>query len=206
MTKKIIFFDTETTGFVQDRSKIWRPDDSQPCIVQLACIYSEFDFAEKKIIDRETFDILCKSIKPIPDKLTEIHGISNEMVKDLPTASECDRIKWFIKIMSNADLIVWHNINYDLDMMLLEARRAYPTFDFTEWFDECKKKSIDTMMLSIDLCKLPNARWWYKRPKLTELYKVLFGEEFDNAHNALADIEATEKCFYNLYEKWIIKI
>ena len=42
-------------------------------------------------------------------------------------------------------------------------------------------------------------------PKLSELHRILFGTGFEDAHNALADVEATAKCFWKLKELGIIK-
>jgi DNA polymerase-3 subunit alpha len=60
-----------------------------------------------------------------------------------------------------------------------------------------KEKSLCTMLSSIELCKIPSTSYKskYKWPKLTELHTTLYGESFDNAHNAFADIMATKKCF-----------
>ena len=38
----------------------------------------------------------------------------------------------------------------------------------------------------------------YKWPKLSELHIRLFGEDFDEAHDAAMDINATEKCFWKI--------
>jgi DNA polymerase III epsilon subunit-like protein len=40
-----------------------------------------------------------------------------------------------------------------------------------------------------------------KYPKLKELHQFLFGEDFSNAHDAMADIEATKRCFLKLYQE-----
>ena len=66
-----------------------------------------------------------------------------------------------------------------------------------------KKKSYCTMQSSIDFCKIPG-KYGYKYPKLQELYKKLFGSEFENAHDAMSDIEATEKCFWELRKRKLI--
>lgn len=62
-----------------------------------------------------------------------------------------------------------------------------------------------TMMSSIDFVKARSTTWWIKRPKLTELHKFIFDEDFDDAHDAMADIEATAKCFHKLVEYGYIK-
>ena len=68
-----------------------------------------------------------------------------------------------------------------------------------------KRISYCTMQASTDFCKIPSHDGrGYKYPKLQELYKKLFGEAFNDAHNAMSDIEATEKCFWVLKEKKLI--
>ena len=49
-------------------------------------------------------------------------------------------------------------------------------------------------------------RYGYKRPKLQELHVKCFGEEFDGAHDALADVSATKDCFFHLVKKHLIKL
>ena len=65
------------------------------------------------------------------------------------------------------------------------------------------KRSLCTMMASIDYCKLPGP-YGFKYPKLEELHRKLFGRGFEDAHNALNDICATEKCFWELRKRQLI--
>ncbi len=44
----------------------------------------------------------------------------------------------------------------------------------------------------------------YKWPTLAELYDKLFGEGFDEAHNAAADVAATARCFFELLRLGVI--
>jgi DNA polymerase-3 subunit epsilon len=66
-----------------------------------------------------------------------------------------------------------------------------------------EKKRICTMRETTDLLALPGA-YGNKFPKLIELHKFLFGNEFEGAHNALTDISATAKCFWELKERGLI--
>jgi len=45
-----------------------------------------------------------------------------------------------------------------------------------------------------------------KFPTLEELHTVLFGENFQGAHDALADVRATAKCFFELLRRNVIEI
>ena len=64
-------------------------------------------------------------------------------------------------------------------------------------------KSICTMKATVDFCKIPD-NYGYKYPKLQELHKKLFGYPFEDAHNAMTDIIATKKCFFELKRRGII--
>ena len=44
----------------------------------------------------------------------------------------------------------------------------------------------------------------FKPPKLMELYEYLFEKQFQDAHNAAADVEATTMCFFELLRRKII--
>lgn len=213
-TKTFLFYDTETTWLVSDKKTKWRPLDSEPTIVQLAWIlwtyeieHDMFDNIESiKVVEEKSFDYLFKSINPIPQKLTEIHWISDEMVKDMNLCSQSDLFKEFLWRTRKVDHIVWHNIKFDIDMTVLEARRMFHEVEFAWWIDEIVQKSICTMNWTVAFCQLPAARWGLKKPKLAELHHVLFNEWFDNAHNALADIEATKKCFFELIDNKVLTL
>jgi DNA polymerase III epsilon subunit-like protein len=54
------------------------------------------------------------------------------------------------------------------------------------------------MKNSTQYCRINGRYGEYKWPTLSELHKKLFGYDFEKAHNALADIEATAKCFWKM--------
>jgi len=64
---------------------------------------------------------------------------------------------------------------------------------------------VDTKTLSTNYCALPGGRGGnFKWPTLEELYLKLFNEKFDAAHNAIADVQATARCFFELIRIGII--
>lgn len=204
-TKKILFFDTETTGLVDD----FTPIENQPSMVQFGAILWEYEIdlvnedVDFRIISEETIDLLFKPLKPIPQKLTDIHGISNEMVADKPEFESY--AKEFVRMCREADIIVGHNLEFDKNMMFVELDRVYPSKspekdEFKRMF---KEKSICTMQNSINFCAIKNS-YGFKYPKLSELHIKLFWKDFDNAHNAAADIQATRNCFFELKRIWLI--
>ena len=66
------------------------------------------------------------------------------------------------------------------------------------------KPKYCTMKGSTDYCRLPGKKG-YKSPRLSELHQVLFGKGFEDAHNAMADVEATERCFWKLKSLGVIR-
>ena len=66
------------------------------------------------------------------------------------------------------------------------------------------KPKYCTMKMSTNYCKLPGGKQGFKSPKLSELHQVMFGEGFENAHDALADVRATVRCFWKLKELKVI--
>ena len=59
------------------------------------------------------------------------------------------------------------------------------------------------MRATSSFCKIPGING-YKYPQLNELYKKLFSQTFSDAHNSLADVKATYKCFFKLKEMNIL--
>lgn len=198
-TLKILFFDTETTWKVADVA----PLDKQPYIVQLGAIFWTYE-RDWTVVKEENIDLLFRSPVPIPKECVDIHWITDEMVKDKPLFSE-SYVKDFIQLALEADIIVWHNVEFDKKMILLEVERRYSQ-DSEE--KKARKKLFEsklvcTMLTSVTFCWIPWPRW-LKRPKLAELHRKLFDKDFDNAHNAFADIEATKDCFIELNKLWIL--
>ena len=54
------------------------------------------------------------------------------------------------------------------------------------------------MATTTEFCQLPGRYKNYKWPKLEELHRILFKEEFDGAHDAMGDVKAMVRCFFEL--------
>ena len=194
---KIFVFDTETTGFINKQEKDL---DKQPHIVQFAWIMWEIDenwnYTEEKRVN-----ILINPKIPIPYASSEVHYIYDIDVKNAPYIEEV--IDEILSYINDVDVIVGHNIEYDEDMIKLELKRLWREFEYHP------KQVVCTMNSSTNYCKLPKKNKdskWYKRPKLWELHKVLFDKYFIWAHDAMVDVEATVKCFVELYKRWVLDI
>jgi DNA polymerase III epsilon subunit-like protein len=192
---KIMFFDTETTGF------------NPPAILQIWIIIWEYE-EDWKIIKEESIDLLFNPNEEIHESASNIHWFTIDKVKNEPFFKTF--IPKFVKYVKDVDLVVWHNVQFDIKAIEFEINRLY--IERKKELDEkvinflknTKDKSKCTMLSAVDFCKLPNPRGWYKWPKLLELHKILFDKEFDCAHNAMADIQATRDCFFELKKRNII--
>lgn len=190
---KIFVYDTETTWFINKNEKDL---DLQPKIVQFAWIMWELKnwvFKEEKRIN-----ILINPKNPIPFWASQVHHIYDIDVKNSPFIE--DVIDEISKYINEPDVTIWHNIEYDQDMIKLELKRLEKEYKYQP------KQVICTMKTSVDFCAL---QWnWarFKYPKLWELHKKLFWEYFIWAHDAMTDVEATLRCFVELVNQKVIKI
>jgi DNA polymerase-3 subunit epsilon len=184
-----IVFDTETTG----KANFKRPadDPSQPRIVQLgAILYDE----EKRVVAE--MNLL---VKPdgwaIPKEASDIHGITTERAEryGLPIKTV---IMLFIVLCRRAQLSVAHNRPFDKLMVEAELIRLGFTKELEEWR---AMAGFCTMEATTPILRLPGP-YGFKWPKLQEAYVHFFGEEFDGAHDAMADVRACGRVYYAVGE------
>ena len=139
-------------------------------------------------------------IKPewytIPVESSNIHRITTQRAMEEWT-SLIDVLDEFLIDIENVEYLVAHNISFDTKILWAELYRKW-----LDWILESKKQ-ICTMHSSVDYCAIP---WKYgnKWPNLTELHTKLFGVPFEEAHDALIDVQACAKCFFKLKEKWVL--
>ena len=193
LNKTILTYDTETSGF---RSKSKTHDDpTQAWVVQLGWILS----TEERELSTGNFILFPPGNGDIHFKAQETHGISPEDARKFGHPDET-LIKVFLHDVMRADLLVCHNRSFDVDFLkdiIARNLSVDAAIDFAELPYYCTMKTEGVM----ELCGLPwgKSKTRLKWPKLTELYSILFdGETFDGAHDALADVRATRRCYYEL--------
>jgi DNA polymerase-3 subunit epsilon len=204
---KIIVFDTETSGL--PKSKLISPNTIHlwPFIVQFS--YIIFDTETNVIL--KSYDAIVK-VKPyniISKDSIKFHGITQD-ISELKGINIDKVLIEFMDDLENADMIVAHNIEFDLNMLRVEILRLVQTdcdVSVRENMELClaaiinKNKLYCTMRESIDLCKIEkeNSRGtYYKFPTLTELHKHLFNVEPKHLHNSFHDILCTIRCFIKM--------
>ena len=183
----ILFFDTETTGMINKNLSF--ADKSQPHIVEIAAILTN-DIGD----ERCSMDLIVDPGIEIPEKVSQIHGITTKMARKYGVYEQ-QAVYMFMLLFSKADLLVAHNIDFDIRIVNIQLARMGMNGLHVD-------RIYDTMKEATDLLKIPNPNYpgKYKWPKLSELHKYLFNEDF-KAHNALEDTKACKRCFFELKKR-----
>lgn len=188
----LLIIDTETTGI----PKKWDVpySDNYPRIVQIAWILVD---GSGNFLNKKSYIIKPVGFE-IPPEAFAIYKISTSNATDngydLTTV-----LKEFSDNVVKCKYIVGHNIEFDKKVIASEFYRC----NIPNPFDE--KIEICTMKSSTDFCAIPSP-YGYKYPKLSELYKKLFGKEFAEAHDAVKDVDVTLKCLLKLKEIGVIRL
>lgn len=192
-----LIFDTETTGLPKNWNAPITDSDNWPRCIQLAWqVHDELG----KLVEVKNFIIKPEGFD-IPFNASKIHGISTE--RALKTGQELTFVlNEFNKALSQAKFVIGHNVNFDLNIVGAEFHRKGIASNIMEMnkLDSCSESTAT-------LCQIPGGRGGkFKLPKLQELHQFLFQEEFAEAHNASADVEATARCFLELIRKKVLTL
>ncbi len=171
-TTEYVVFDTETTGFNAA---------NEDQMIEIGAV----KIKEGVITDR--FDELINPGRHIPDRITELTGISDEMVSDKQNEEEVT--KKFLEWAGDAPMVA-HNAKFDISFIEM-AMKKYNLGEF-------KNTVIDTLELSRSLDQ------GYARHSLSALvkrYDVEFDEE--SHHRADYDAEGTALVFHKMMKKLV---
>lgn len=168
LTKPLAFFDIESTGInvATDR------------IVEISILKVHPDGTKEKLTKR------CNPQIPIPLEASEIHGIYDIDVVDLPTFDVLGKeVYEFIK---DADLAGYNSNRFDVPLLVEELLRAKIDINL----DETKLVDVQTIFHKME------------QRTLVAAYKFYCQKELENAHSAEADIIATYEVLEAQLEKY----
>ncbi|MBD8018251.1 DNA polymerase III subunit alpha [Kaistella pullorum] len=189
-----LIFDTETTGLPKNFNAPLTDADNWPRMVQIAWQLHD-DLGN--LIENQDFVIKPDGFD-IPFNASRIHGISTKMAREEGHDLR-EVLSLFSEVLKKSKIVAGHNIDFDYKIVGAEFLR--------QGLDDSLHAipSADTMEIGTEYCQLgggKNGR--FKSPKLVELYDKLFGEKFDEAHNAAADVNATAQIFFEMIRIGII--
>lgn len=186
-----LFFDTETTGLpYYDNISAEEAPDNWPRLVQLSWIMTDGEGNITKEMDK----YVIPEGFVIPAGATAIHGISNEYASFW--GERLERVLHvFNKSLRKADYIICHNTWFDINVIYGEMKRMNIPTTILE------KKAYCTMLSGTDLCAIEWDGPGYKWPRLQELHKYLFRKEFSDSHDAMADVKAVARCFWEMRDR-----
>ncbi|MDE3235428.1 MAG: 3'-5' exonuclease [Bacteroidota bacterium] len=157
LTRPIAFIDLETTGV----------NISTDRIVEIAIVKISTDGSKQ--VKRK----LINPQMPIPAGASDVHGITDEMVKDAPTFKQvANEIKQFL---DNCDMGGYNSNRFDVPMLIEEFLRAGMEF------------STDGRKM-VDVQKVFHLM---EQRTLSAAYKFYCNKQLDGAHSAEADAAAT---------------
>ncbi len=159
LAKDIVILDVETTGLSVSKSKI----------IQIAIL--------KVFADGRPNELKCRLVnpeEPIPAKITEITGITDEMVKNEPTF---DRLaKGLLSFIGEKTDICGFNSNrFDIPIILESFNRCGIEFDMSG------RSCVDVKRIFHK----------FEKRRLQDAHEKYVGRPMENAHDAGADVQAT---------------
>ncbi len=170
LTKDYTVIDIETTGL----------DPMYDEIIEIGAIKVRNNAIIKKL------NLLIKPQNEVDEYITELTGISNDMLKDKPNIEKV--ISDFISFVGD-DILIGHNVNFDINFL----------------YDNCLKKGyylkndfIDTMRISRRINKD------MKHHRLSDLIS-LYNINIENEHRALDDCQTTYEIYLKMYNEIIDK-
>lgn len=188
-----LVFDTETTGLPKKYDAPMKDVDNWPRVIQLAWAF--FD-ADKKLIDHRV-DLIKPDGWEVPTgKFWIENGFSQSesLEKGIPIQVALES---FIQMIEQSEYLIAHNMSYDHPVLGAECIRARIR-------SKNKPEKICTKETTTDYCQLPG-KYGYKWPTLSELHIKLFDRDFEGGHDALEDVKACARCFFELQNRKIVQ-
>lgn len=185
-----LFFDTETSGLPK-KEHCWDVHYNEyPYILSMAWRYK----------DKSHYYLIHQEGRKVPAAATKVNNITTAMANNPDvTISFAEAYLRFIEHALECSNIVGHNIYFDISMFKANTLRHFGPL--SKEGNRClvaldKEKRIDTMRATIKLF----GKW----PKLIQLHEYLFNKGFNEQHDALEDVMATERCFNELKKRKLI--
>lgn len=193
---KYLFFNTECNGLPQNNNAPFSDTNNWPRLIQLAWILTD---EQGNTIKHQNYIIHPKDFL-INSKVTELTGISTERAQREGVNLNAALTEFMTDLVS-VEKIISHNVDFNCNIVGCELYRIEAAYNLFMNYPR-----ICTMRSSTNYCAIPSKTRYggYKWPKLEELYRKLFDRSFSINQDALADVEAIKKCFFELKKKGVL--
>ncbi len=161
--------DIETTGLGPEKSKI-------------------IEIGAAKYEDRVQKEVFSTLVNPqiagIPERITELTGITDDMVKGAP--SEAEAMRSLLRFLEGEEVLLGHNIPFDFSFLKLAAGRLGAEFSY---------RGLDTLVIA-RLChpELPG--------KTLAAMCEAYGITNEHAHRAYEDACTAAQLFFLMEERF----
>jgi DNA polymerase-3 subunit alpha len=189
-----LVFDTETTGLPKDFNAPVTDSDNWPRLVQIAW---QLHDKTGNLLSAQSHIVYPNGFT-IPFNAEKVHGISTKRATEQGQPLN-EVLNAFADDYEKADILIGHNVEFDVAIMGAEYHRTSIKRGFME------KETLCTKLTSMDFVAIKGGRGGrFKWPTLTELHQKLFGVAFADAHDAAYDVDATAKCFFGLLQNKVV--
>jgi len=161
--------DIETTGLSPEKERI----------IEIGAVKYE-DGVQKEVFST----LICPQTAGIPARITELTGITDEMVKNGP--GEAEAMGSLLRFLDGEEVLLGHNIPFDFSFLKVAAGRMGEVFEY---------KGLDTLAIA-RLCRpeLPSKT-------LTAMCEV-YGITNEHAHRAYEDACAAAQLYFAMVEQY----
>ncbi len=161
--------DIETTGLGPEKEKI----------IEIGAVKYE-DGVQKEVFST----LIHPQTAGIPTRITELTGITNEMVKDAP--GEGEAIGSLLRFLEGEDVLLGHNIPFDFSFLKVAASRQGKTFEY---------RGLDTLVIARQCHpELPS--------KTLAAMCEAYGITNEHAHRAYEDACAAAQLFFLMAKRF----
>jgi len=187
LTDEVVVFDIETTGFSSQADRI----------IEIGAV------KVKNLEIHETFQTFVDPDRHIPERITDLTSITDEMVKDAPSQEEA--LKKFIEFCGEAPVLVAHNANFDCSFIRAGCERHGITFGFSmvdtvnmsrSMLPHLKKHKLDSVAKELGLGDFNHHRADDDAKMLARIYVILINRLIEEYK--IKDISEINKCVLNV--------
>ncbi len=215
---KIVIFDTETTGLPKSRQSLVTNTEEWPHIVQFS--YIIYDLSTDTLEKVGDYVIKLDAEIVIPEESSKIHNITKEISDEYGQPIK-EVIEQFMKDIVDCRMLIAHNLEFDMNMLIVELIRMNRAAELLEDDDAVdfnnsvyeKITGIEkycTMKETEKKCNIKviskTGKEYTKYPTLSELHYHLFTTYPNHLHNSLNDILICLRCYYKIQKQMDICI